>query len=320
MRTCTYNHNLKSVTRKEPHRTQALYPVDLQLHSTASDGTDTPAALIELCATRGVHVAAVTDHDSVLGVDEAIETGRKHGVHIVPAVEFSTRSEPARDFQEVNILAYGIRHNDPTLNSVLDRVIASRVEQKLRQIERLQSYGIAISADEVLARAEGAPGRMHIAQVAFEQNPGRFTSIADVFTQFLAANAENSTYVARTFSLTVEDAIEITHAAGGVAVLAHPGAYPLIRNIDDAVRRLAAAGLDGIEVCYPYALNRGHFGADAAMVTSLVIHFRKLAEEHGLLITGGSDYHGAAKPGIAPGVAGLTYPEWEALANRCGWM
>ncbi len=269
---------------------------------------------------RGVYVAALTDHDSVLGIDEAIKAGRKHGVHIVPALEFSTRSEPERDFQEVNILAYGIRHNDPTLNSVLDRVIRSRVEQKLRQIERLQSYGIAISADKVLARAEGVPGRVHIAQVAFEQNPGRFASIADVFAQFLAVNAENPTYVARTFSLTVEDAIEITHAAGGVAVLAHPGAYSLIRNIDDVVRRLAAAGLDGVEVRYPYALNRGHFGADAATVISLVAHFRKLAEEHTLLVTGGSDYHGAAKPGIAPGMAGLTYPEWEALANRCGWM
>ena len=295
------------------------YPVDLQLHSTASDGTDTPAALVELCAARGVHVIALTDHDSVLGIDTAIEAGRTYDVQVVPALEFSTRSEPARDFQEVNILAYGIRHHDATLQSVLDRVIASRVEQKLRQIERLQSLGIAVSADDVLARAQGVPGRVHIAQVAYEQNPGRFTSVADVFAQFLAANAKTPTYVARTFSLTVEDTIEITHAAGGVSVLAHPGAYSLIRNIDDAVRRLVDAGLDGIEVRYPYALNRGHFGADAAAVAALVAHFHDLAEQHGLLITGGSDYHGAAKPGLAPGMAGLTQQEWETLAARCGW-
>lgn len=290
------------------------YPVDLQLHSTASDGTDTPTALVELCAARGVHIIALTDHDSVLGIDAAIEAGQTLGVQVVPALEFSTRSEPERDFQEVNILAYGIRHHDATLQSVLDRVIASRVEQKLRQIERLQSLGIAVSADDVLARAQGVPGRVHIAQVAYEQNPGRFASVADVFAQFLAANAETPTYVARTFSLTVEDTIEITHAAGGVAVLAHPGAYPLIRNIDDAVRRLVDAGLDGIEVRYPYALNRGNFGADAAAVTALVAHFGDLAEQHDLLITGGSDYHGTAKPGITPGMAGLTHQEWERLA------
>ena len=296
-----------------------IYPIDLQLHSTASDGTDTPAALIELCAARGLYVVALTDHDSVLGVDEAIEAGRRLGVQVVPALEFSTRSEPERDYQEVNILAYGVRHNDATLQAVLHRVIASRIEQKLRQIERLQSFGIAVSADEVLARAQGVPGRVHIAQVAVEQNPGRFASVADVFAQFLATNAKNSTYVARTFSLTVEDAIEITHAAGGVAVLAHPGAYPLIRNIDDAVRRLVAAGLDCIEVRSPYALNRGHFGADDATVMSLVAHFRALAEQHDLLITGGSDYHGTAKPGIAPGMAGLTQQEWETLIAWCGW-
>ena len=296
-----------------------IYPIDLQLHSTASDGTDAPEALIELCAARGLYVVALTDHDSVLGVDEAIEAGQRLGVQVVPALEFSTRSEPERDYQEVNILAYGVRHNDATLQAVLHRVIASRIEQKLRQIERLQSFGIAVSADEVLARAQGVPGRVHIAQVAVEQNPGRFASVADVFAQFLATNAENSTYVARTFSLTVEDAIEITHVAGGVAVLAHPGAYPLIRNIDDAVRRLVAAGLDGIEVRYPYALNRGHFGADDATVMSLVAHFRALAEQHDLLITGGSDYHGTAKPGIAPGMAGLTQQEWETLIAWCGW-
>lgn len=296
------------------------YPIDLHLHTTASDGTDTPAALVELCAARGMRIVALTDHDSVLGVAEAIEAGRMHGVQVVPALEFSTRSEPARDFQEINILAYGIRPGDSTLQTVLERILVSRTEQKLRQIERLKSYGITISADEVFARARGAPGRVHIAQVAFEQNPGRFASLADVFTQFLASNSQYPTYVARTFSLTVEDAIEITHAAGGVAVLAHPGAYPLVNDIDDVVRRLIDAGLDGIEVCYPYALNRGHFGADEATVMSLIAHFRKLAEEHNLLITGGSDYHGAAKPGIVPGMAGLTDLEWEILSAQCGQL
>jgi predicted metal-dependent phosphoesterase TrpH len=117
----------------------------------------------------------------------------------------------------------------------------------------------------------------------------------------------------------VEDAIAVTHAAGGVAVLAHPGAYPRVRDIDAVVARLAAAGLDGIEVRYPYAHNRGHFGADAREVAALVAHFHDLAEQHDLLITGGSDYHGQAKPGITPGMDGLTWPEWETLAARCGW-
>lgn len=296
-----------------------IYSVDLHLHSTASDGTDTPSALVELCAARGLRVIALTDHDSVLGLDETISAGKRLNVRVVPAIEFSTRNEPEQDCLDINILAFGIRHHDSTLQSILNRVIASRVEQKIRQIERLQSYGINVPIDAVLARARGVPGRVHIAQVALEQNPGRFASVSDVFAQFLASDALNSTYVDRAFSLTVEDAIEIAHASGGVAVLAHPGAYPRVRNIDGVVHRLADAGLDGIEVCYPYALNRGHFGADAVTVMALVDHFRRLAEDHRLLITGGSDYHGTAKPGILPGMAGLTEQEWEVLAERCGW-
>lgn len=295
------------------------YPVDLQLHSTASDGTDAPAALVALCAARGVRVVALTDHDSVLGVDEALVAGRQWGVQVIPALEFSTRSEPARDLLDINILALGIRHQDAGLLATLERVLASRVEQKIRQIERLQAYGVAIEIDDVLARAQGVPGRVHIAQEALARNPQRFTSVADVFAQFLAPEAPNSTYVARTFSLSVEDAIAVTHAAGGIAVLAHPGAYPRVRDIDGVVARLAAAGLDGIEVRYPYAHNRGHFGAPAQAVAALIAHFYTLAVQHDLLITGGSDYHGQAKPGITPGMAGLTWPEWEALAVRCGW-
>lgn len=295
------------------------YPVDLQLHSTASDGTDAPAALMALCAAHAVRVVALTDHDSVLGIDEAILAGRQCGVRVIPALEFSTRSEPERDLLDINILALGIRHQDAGLLATLERVLASRVEQKIRQIERLQAYGVAIEIGDVLARAQGVPGRVHIAQEAITRNPQRFTSIADVFAQFLAPDAPNSTYVERTFSLSVEDAIAVTHAAGGVAVLAHPGAYPRVRDIDAVVARLAIAGLDGIEVRYPYAHNRGHFGADAREVAALVAHFHDLAMQHDLLITGGSDYHGQAKPGITPGMGGLTWPEWETLAVRCGW-
>ncbi len=295
------------------------YPVDLQVHSTASDGTDSPHELVRLAAERGIAVMALTDHDSVLGIDTALAAAERQGVRVIPALEFSTRSQPDQDLLDINILALGIRHDDPGLCALLAQVIGSRVEQKVRQIEKLQAYGVDIAVDEVLARAQGVPGRVHIAQVALERNPDRFTSIGDVFAQYLATDAQHSTFVGRTFSLTTAEAIEATHAAGGIAVLAHPGAYPRVRDIDDVVRRLAAHGLDGIEVRYPYAFNRGNFGASPAHVAALVDHFAELAGRYNLLVTGGSDYHGLAKPGIEPGSAGLTWPEWATLAERCGW-
>jgi predicted metal-dependent phosphoesterase TrpH len=298
---------------------QAPFPVDLQLHSTASDGTDTPTALVQLAAARGVRVLSLTDHDSVLGLDEAMVAARAAGVWLLPALEFSTRSEVERDYADINILAYGIDPYHPILTELIQRVIDSRIEQKIRQIERLQGYGIDVPVDEVLASAQGVPGRIHIARVAVARNPQRFTSIQDVFAQYLAADSPNSTYVMRAFSLRVEDAVEATHAVGGMAVLAHPGSYTRVHNVDNAVRRMKEAGLDGIEVNYTYAQNRGHYGASPAEVTALVAHFGALAEELGLLQTGGSDYHGSSKPGILPGQAGLTMEQWHTLAAQAGW-
>jgi len=289
------------------------YPVDLQVHSTRSDGTDAPAALVEKAAALGVRVLALTDHDSVLGVDEALDAGQRWNVTIVPALEFSTRDEPGRDMRDVNILGYGIDHRSSDLEAMLRRVIESRIEQKIRQVERLQSYGVDAPVEEVLAEAGGVPGRVHIARVALRRNPDQFSSVDDVFAQYLSTSAPNSTYVPRAFSLRVEDAIELTHQAGGVAVLAHPGVYRRIRDVDGLVRRLADAGLDGLEINYTYAQNRGHKGASPDEVAALIAHFDALADECGLIKTGGSDYHGATKPGIAIGQAGLTWSQWEAI-------
>ncbi|MEM7534055.1 MAG: PHP domain-containing protein [Chloroflexota bacterium] len=295
------------------NQSQNAYPVDLQVHSTASDGTESPSELVAHAARRGVKVLALTDHDSIGGVDEAIATGKEHGVQIVPAIEFSTDGEYKLDFLDINILGYGIRHHDPLLTEMLDKVVQSRVAQKIRQVERLQLYGVDVPVEAVMAVAQGVPGRVHIAQVALERNPDKFTSIDDVFAQYLASNAPNSTYVKRAFSLTVPESIELVQAVGGVAVLAHPGSYTRVRDIDDLVRRLADVGLDGLEVRYTYAQNRGHRGASAAEVAAVIAHFDGLAEQYGLLKTGGSDYHGTMKPGIVPGMAGLTWDEWEPI-------
>jgi predicted metal-dependent phosphoesterase TrpH len=297
----------------------AEFPVDLQLHSTASDGTDTPTALVELAAGRGVRVLAVTDHDSTLGVNEAMAAGEAAGVWVLPALEFSTRSEQERDFADINILAYGIDAHNAELQMMLQQVIESRIAQKVEQIIRLQAYGVDVPVDEVLASAQGVPGRIHIARVVLARNPDRFATLQEVFVQYLAPDAAHSTYVARAFSLRVEDAIAVAHAAGGIAVLAHPGAYTRVRDIDGAVRRMRDAGLDGIEVNYTYAQNRGHFGASRPEVAALVAHFGALAGELGLLQTGGSDYHGMSKPGILPGQAGLTLDAWHLLAAQMGW-
>jgi len=295
--------------------TPSTYPIDLQTHSTRSDGTETPTELVAHAAQLGIRVMALTDHDSVLGVDEALAAGVKHGVRVIPALEFSTTSERNRDFLDINILAYGIRPNDPALQAMLQQVIDSRVAQKIQQIEKLQGYGFDIPVEDVLALAGGVPGRPHMAQILMQRNPGRFADMQQVFREYLAADAENSTYVSRTFSLRVEETIEVTHQAGGVAVLAHPGLYDRVKDVDGVVRRLTATGLDGLETWYPYRHSRGQTHLTPAEEAALIRHFSDLANELGLLKTGGSDFHGAVKPLIHLGMAGLNEEQWAAL----GW-
>ncbi len=289
-------------------------PVDLQTHTTFSDGTDTPEELVSKAAAAGIRVLAVTDHDNVRGVGEARAAGEKAGVHVLPAIELSTAREEKRDFVDINILGYGIDPDDPTLQAKLEEVIESRIEQKIRQVRRLHDYGLHVPEQDVLDLAGyGVPGRGHIAEIAVKHNRDKFTRKQDVFDEYLASDARTPTYVQRRFSLTVKAAIKLIHKAGGKAVLAHPGVYKGVCNLEDAVRRMAEAGLDGLEVFYPYGSEARGGSAD-----ELVPRFAGLAERLGLFATGGSDYHGGNKK-IRLGEAGLEWEQWERLRDANGW-
>ncbi len=289
-------------------------PVDLQTHTTFSDGTDTPEELVSKAAAAGIRVLAVTDHDNVRGVAAARAAGSEAGVHVLPAIELSTAREEEEDFLDINILGYGIDPADSRLQQTLKEVIESRIEQKVRQVKRLHDYGLHVPVEEVLALADdGVPGRRHIAEIALKHNPDQFSCINDVFEQYLASDAKNPTYVPRCFSLKVEEAIALIHAAGGKAVLAHPGVYKGVCNLEDALRRMAEAGLDGLEVFYPYGSEARGGEAD-----ELIPRFAGLAERLGLFATGGSDYHGKNKK-IRLGEAGLEWEQWEQLRDANGW-
>ena len=296
----------------QPDSSPRVYPVDLQVHSNCSDGTDTPDELVRKASALGIGVLAVTDHDSVLGVAEAQAQGAAAGVHVLPAVEFSTARDRENDFRDFDILGYGIDPTNATLLDTMNRLKESRIEQKSRQVERLQRYGVHVPVDEVLALAGGVPGRPHIAQIALKYNPHRFSSLSDVFQQYLASDAENPTHVPRSFILGVVEAIELTHVAGGKAVLAHPGIYRRIRSLEASLARLVDAGLDGLEVQYPYA-EEGRDSTDRPIAC-----FAALAARFDLFQTGGSDYHGERKPNRL-GEAGLEVEQWQRLRDLNGW-
>ena len=288
--------------------TNGPFDVDLQTHTTASDGTYTPTQVVELAARQGIRVLAITDHDSVQGVAEAMAAGARLGVQIVPAIEFSTRDEPEQDFMELHLLGYFIDLDDPALQETLKRVVRGRVDQKRLQIQKLQELGFDISVKQVFDLAGGVPGKPHIAEIVLRRYPGRFASVQQLFDQYLSVG--NPAHVPRPFELSLAEAIQVVLAAGGVPVLAHPAAYPKVRDPAGVVRRAVPLGLRGIEVNYPYDKNRPHVGISQAGLQALIHRYDTLADELGLLKTGGSDFHGTRKP-IALGEKGMIYEDYQ---------
>lgn len=263
-----------------------------------------PAQVVRQAKAVGVRVISVADHDTVGGVSEAQAEGTTQGVEVIPGLELSTKHEPDKGFAHIHVLGYFIDHRHPTLQEVLDRVAQARTEQKIEQIRALQREGIDCPIEEVLALASGVPGRPHIAEVVMRRNPGRFTSKQELFTQYMTSGSR--TYVPRRFSLTVNQAVEVIKAAGGLPVLAHPGAYDRAQNVEATVRQACAEGVQGLEVAYPYDKNQPHRGAGHSQVQAMMARFEALADALGLAKTGGSDFHGDTKD-IAMGEMGMSY-------------
>jgi predicted metal-dependent phosphoesterase TrpH len=287
--------------------------VDLHIHSTRSDGSFTPREIVELARAEGLRAIAIADHDTVEGVAEAVAAGEESGIEVVPAVELSIKNELEKDYVELHLLGYFIDHQDEELNDILDRIVQARIEQKIRQIKVLQDDGIDVNVDEVFSLVRGVPGRLHIAEVVMRRNPGRFASKEELFAEYLTMGGK--AYVKRSFSLTLAEAIQVVVKAGGVPVLAHPGAYDKVRDIEAMIRRAQEIGVQGLEIAYTYDKNRPHYGMAPLEMQALIARFETLADKLGLVKTGGSDFHGEAKD-IELGEMGVSYVEFQDLKTR----
>lgn len=255
--------------------------IDLHTHSTASDGTESPSALMARARGLGLTAIALTDHDTLRGLEEAEQATRKLGLRFIRGCEISTRS----DGREHHILGLWIPHRAEALETWLDGVRRRRNERNAEMVGRLRALGFDISLEEVRARASGSVGRPHMAAVLAEK--GYAPDVAAAFRDFLGAGGK--AYVPKQVP-PPEEAVRILASVGATAVLAHPflGAPPA-DAVEALTRRLAACGLDAVE-----AWHTSHSGADTRQCVELA---RKLD----LGLSGGSDYHGTNKPGIQPG-------------------
>ena len=246
--------------------------VDLHTHTTASDGTLPPRALVRAAARRGVGILAITDHDSTAGLaDASAEAATQPSMTIVPGLEINCDADGA----EVHVLGYLLDHEAAWFQAFLREQRAERAARIHRIVARLAELGLPLDAAEVFAVAgEAAAGRPHVATAMIKR--GYVRSVREAFDRYLKWGAP--AYVSRRH-LPPADAVRVIRKARGVPVLAHPG----LAHRDDLLPSLVDAGLMGIETYYPE-----HSAAD-------VERYLRLCRRHDLVATGGSDFHGDRK-------------------------
>lgn len=269
---------------------------DLHLHSTASDGSDPPAAVIRRAAGAGFAVVALADHDTMDGIDAAAATARACGIELIPAVEYSTLDGR----REVHILGYGVDPADPDLQARLGRLRGGRAARARGMVGKLNALGVRITWQRVREIAGGENvGRPHIARAM--QEAGYIDDIADAFTPAYIASG-GAAYVERV-KITPAEAIAQIRAAGGVAVLAHPGRFRSDDDTiaDETIMAYVNAGLQGIEAYY------------SRHTAAMEGHYLALAARLGLLVTGGSDDHGRNGDQALLGTVRLGYEHVAAL-------
>ncbi|MGN1410059.1 MAG: PHP domain-containing protein [Eubacteriales bacterium] len=270
--------------------------IDLHTHSTCSDGSMTPTELVLHAKEAGLSAVAVSDHDTADGVREAVETGKKCGVEVIPAIELSAKSET-----ETHILGYFIDPTSPALSSAVDYIRDVRTQRIGETCELLAKYGMDVTLDEVKQKAGGGIlCRAHLAKIMTEK--GYSTSPKEAFNKWL--NVGCPAY-SESQALSDTEAIELIRKAGGDAYLAHLHLTKKPHDeLDTFVRRLAEEGLCGIEGYY------------TDYTPEMESEYRALAKKYGLKLSGGTDFHGAFKPHISIGVGlgGLKIP-YSVLEN-----
>lgn len=245
--------------------------IDLHIHSTLSDGTSSPVEIIAIAKSKGITALSITDHDTMDAYPDAILTGEKEGVEIISGVEITAHHQGL----SLHILGFGLRHDAPTLIAELQTIQDARQERNHRIVTNLQGFNLPISLDD-LPTGKGQTGRPHIAQALVSK--GIVRNEQEAFSKFLRKNG--AAYASRQL-LPVRQAISMISAAGGIAVLAHPGSLKLTEAaLVSLTRQLMDDGLCGIEVYHPM---------NSQKTVQLLV---KLCHNSDLIITGGSDFHG----------------------------
>lgn len=266
--------------------------IDLHIHTTASDGTASPAEVVRMAKDLGLSAVAITDHDTVSGYPEAAAAGRELGLEVVPGVELSSRYG-----KTIHILGYFLRTESPALTRVLSGIVAERDERNRKMAALMAADGLPVDYEEMKQRFGDVIGRPNFGQLLVDL--GKAETVQDAFDRYIE---KGQRYYLPRKMLSIERSVEVIREAGGVPVLAHPFQYRLEEpDLRQLIEHCMNHGLLGLECRYSRY--------DEAQSQYLL----KLAREYGLTPTGGSDFHGSNKPeiSIGTGTGSLAVPaEW----------
>ncbi len=254
--------------------------IDFHCHTTASDGEYTPTEIVKLAKEQGIHTLAITDHDTVDGLEEAVKAGQKYGVEIIPGVELNVEVPKG----QMHILGYYIDYNSESFQKEMKAMQEDRNNRNKGYIEEFNKIGINMTMEDIKKYAPGnVIGKPHFARYLLEH--GYVSNIEEAFQKYI--KTPNFKKIKRKV-IPVEQAIKIIKDAGGIVVIAHPITLKLSdEELEAKIKELKEIGIDGVE-CY----NSIHTEDDINKLT-------KIAFENDLLITAGSDFHGpVVKPNI----------------------
>ena len=276
--------------------------VDLHVHSNKSDGTCSPSELVDLAIQKGLSAFALTDHDTTAGLDEAIEYAKGRDIEVVPGIEFSTEYQG----RDIHVLGLAIDYKAPVFADRLQAFVDSRIGRNRKMCRNLTEAGIDISYEKLMAAYPGAViTRAHYARYLLDH--GYVKSLPEAFERYVG---DHCPYFVPREKVTPVQAVQLIRQAKGITVLAHPTLYHMGKDaLQKLVSSLTEAGLVGLEAVY----STYSAGEEREM--------RQLALRNGLLISGGSDFHGSNKPGLelATGYHGklvIPYDIWERLKEK----
>lgn len=266
---------------------------DFHMHTTASDGVLSPAELVRYAKQRGVTVMAVTDHDTVHGLREARAEAARQGITLIGGVELSADHDAS-----VHVLGYGVSEEDAELEEALSVYRDKRAQRMRNMLDKLKAIQLPVPEEELCVKSQDALSRPHLARAMVRR--GYAANSVDAFERFLRRG--RPAYVQR-HKLSVPDAVALLKRAGAVPVIAHPGQIRLGRSdFLRAFEQWLQAGIMGLEAFHP-----SHTKEEQAF-------YHALAKEHGLLTTGGSDFHEKAPLGSKHGEPGQMIAAWQSLS------